>query len=471
MKNYAFNSATGFRAALLAAGSLLLAACAPGQDTPSPSASIDVSRYLAVGDTYTAGVSAGGLTRASQGYSFPNLLAQQLSRANAGATFSQPLLEDGSGSGYLSLIDLPASGIPRVRRVAGQAVLRTVVNPTACGGPDTVRLLTRSATASTLPQNLGVPGLQVGQVEVAGLGNAANATPGGAFNPYFERLLPAADSRTYLQTVTTASTGATFFTFFMGLDNLLPYVRSGGTCGPLPVTSLTTLMKNNAKKLLDQLAANGRPGIIARLPDLNKLPLLRTGRGQQLQTRLQASFGDTARLYIENPFGTGASQPIADQDYVLANALPRVGVRTAVVVNGTTMQLPYGRDSRNPLRNADVLDGDEYNRINGILTSYNNELERLATDVYKLPVLNPATTKHTLDTNASFPSNVGESFSISGVEYSSELVRGNFFSLDYYTLTPRGNALLANAFIGAINRGYKANIPSIDANALPTTAQ
>ena len=55
--------------------------------------------------------------------------------------------------------------------------------------------------------------------------------------------------------------------------------------------------------------------------------------------------------------------------------------------------------------------------------------------------------------------------------YSSELVRGYVFSLDYYTLTPRGNALVANTFISAINKAYLANIPVVDVNSLPTTAQ
>ena len=178
---------------------LLLTACAPGQDAPAPNNVIDTSRYLAVGDTYTAGQSNGGLTRASQEYSFPNLLARQFSRANPATAFTQPLIE-GSGSGYLALLDFTTTGLPRVRRVAGQAVLpNPVINPTACGGPDTLRLLARSASAATLPQNLGVPGLLLSQLETPGLGNAANARPGVAFNPYFERLLPAADNRTYLR--------------------------------------------------------------------------------------------------------------------------------------------------------------------------------------------------------------------------------------------------------------------------------
>ena len=462
MKMYSLLSA-GTWARLGAASALLLSACAPGQDTPTPSTGFDASRYVAVGDSYTAGFSNGGLTRASQEYSFPNLLAQQFGRANANATFNQPYLE-GSGSGYLMLVDLPATGLPRVRRVAGQAVVRTVISPAACGGPDTVRLLTRSAAPGTLPQNLGLPGLQLTQIETMGLGNASNATPGGTFNPYFERLLPAADGRTYLQATTAGSASASFFTYFLGLDTMLPYLRSGGECG-LPSTAL---LNANARKVLAVLTAGGRQGMIARLPTLTNLPLLRLGRGLGLQSRLQASAGDTARVYIEDPFNFGPAQPITNDDYVLSSALPRLGQRTAVVVNGTTLQLPYGRDSRNPVRDADVLDKTELSRINLVVNGHNNELESIAT-LYKMPIA--LDNKRTLDSNSAFPNFVGESILVNGVMYSAELVRGNFFSLDYFSLTPRGNGLLANAFILAINIAYRANIPAIEVNKLPTSAQ
>ena len=116
MKNFSLN----FRKpAGLAAAALLLNACAPGQDAPTPATSVNVSRYLAVGDSYTAGYSAGGLTRTSQEYSFPNLLARQLRGASPEATFSQPLLETGTGTGYLDLVYFSAAGFPRVRRVTG----------------------------------------------------------------------------------------------------------------------------------------------------------------------------------------------------------------------------------------------------------------------------------------------------------------------------------------------------------------
>ena len=453
------------------ATAVLLHACAPGQDAPAPTAGPNLSRYLAVGDGYTAGFSAGGLTRASQEYSFPNLLARQLRQAAPEATFSQPLLETGSGTGYLDLVDFSAAGFPRARRVAGQAVRNApIVNPNACGGPDTVRLLARSASASALPQNLGVPGLLLPQIEAAGLGNEARATPGAAFNPYFERLLPAADSRTYLQAITDAAATATFFTYFQGLDDLLPYVRSGGQCGPLPHSTFAKQLTDNAKKVLDLLTAAGRPGIIARLPALATLPLLRLGKAYDLQARLRTSFGDTATLYVEAPFNSTVSQPIADGDYVLATTLPRIGRPVLVQVGGTTQMLPYGRNIRTPLRDADVLDKDELGRITGVLNTYNNYLEAQA-GLYKLPIITAAGSGRTLDLNVALFNQVAGVISVGGVQYSSEPVRGNFFSLDYYSLTPRGNGLLANAFITAFNKAYRANLSAIDVNSLPATAR
>ena len=464
------------RAGFVVATALLLNACAPAQDTPAPVSGIDLSHYLAVGDSYTAGLSAGGLTRTSQDYSFPNLLAQQFAAASGGGSFTQPTLEAGTGTGFLSLLDFTATGLPRARRVAGTAVRRTVIDPAACGGPDTVRLFMRSATANALPQNLGVPGLKLSQIEVAGLGNEINATPGGAFNPYFERLLPAGDSRTYLQAVTTAASSATFFTFFQGLDELMPFIRSGGTCGTVSV-ALAEPMKLNARKILDVLTANGHKGIILRLPDIKSLPLLRQGQGKNVEARLQAFYNDNALIYIENPFTPGgAPQPITVDDYILATALPRVGQLTPVQVGTSMLMLPYGRDVRNPLRNADVLDkASELNALSGIISAYNAgttralSLEALA-KLYKLPIVDPAQSLNTLDTGLLF-TNVGNSVAIGGVVYSAEPVRGNFFSLDYYTLTPRGNALLANTCITAINKAYQANIPAVDVNRLPTTAQ
>ena len=221
-----------------------LTGCAPGQDNPGPSVGrFDASSYVAVGDSYSSGYSNGRLTRTGQSTSYPALLARQVRLAGAGAAFPQALLPEGSPAAY--------------------------AGPT-CSGPQTVPQF--GARAAALPQDLTLPGLRLADVETAGYGNAA--TP--AFNPYFERLLPVAnDNRTYLQAVTAAAQSATFFTYFLGLDDLLPFVRSGGEC----YVPSTTVLNTNARKTLDVLTAGGHQGMIARLPALSNLPLLRLGRG------------------------------------------------------------------------------------------------------------------------------------------------------------------------------------------------
>ena len=455
---------------------LLLGGCAPGQDEPAPTTGVlDVSNYVAVGDSYTAGVSADGLTLSSQQYAYPNLLAQQFQRVSPSATFSQPVLAAGGGTGYLELTGFDANGLPQTRRVSGPAMVGSVTAPGPCGGSASYPLLAASATPGTLPQNLGLPGLRLSQLETAGYGNAATASTGTGFNPYFARLLPAGDNRSYLQALSTVAAPATFFTYFQGLDDIMPFLLNGGECkgSPAELQQLGNQMKLNAKKVLDVLTANGRRGIIAGLPAPATLPLLRQGQGLLVQQQQRRLHNATDTLFIQNrfdPLGSPA-EPIIDKDYVLATALSRVGVPSAVTVNGATLMLPYGLDRRNPLRDADVLDQNELSQLSdNVVNAYNNELNRLARDVYKLPLLNTATKFSSLNLNNALFDQVADQISVAGVVYSTEPVRGGVFSLDYYTLTPRGNALLANTFIRAINQTYKASIPFVDVNALPTTA-
>jgi len=56
-----------------------------------------------------------------------------------------------------------------------------------------------------------------------------------------------------------------------------------------------------------------------------------------------------------------------------------------------------------------------------------------------------------------------------GVSCSLKFVSGGVVSLDGIHFTPKGNALLANEFLKAINNKYMANVPLIDANKYRST--
>ncbi|MCA8831313.1 hypothetical protein [Hymenobacter pini] len=445
--------------------SLLAVGCSPDQSEPTPSAgTLDVYKYLAVGDGYTAGISDGGLTATGQQYAYPNLIAQQLIRINPAATFTQGVLPAGVGTGYLTLRGISDRGLPQTTYVARNRAVRGTysINAAACGGPDTTFLYAQ-APASPLSQNLGVPGLGLAQIEVAGLGNTANQSRYGSFNSYFERLLPTNDNRTYLQTVTDASSSATFFTFFMGLGDALPYVLSGGECITPPVSAT---LNANAKKVLDRLTVGGRQGIIALLPTLQNLPVLRLGGKDGIRSSLtQGASPDSIYVTSSVAYSTVIREvrAISASDYILPAGLQQLGAsRTVTLPGGGTRTVGYGLSKRAPIESKYVLDYLEYNKVGPQIIALSTELKRLAEVEYKLP---------TVDLENELFTQVNNRISVNGVEYSSEPVRGNFYSLDLYSLTPRGNALLANAFIRAINRNYQANIPFVDPNALPTTAR
>ena len=74
-------------------------------------AQVDFSRYVALGDSLTAGYASGGLAKYYQDYSFPALIARQAGVTN----FQQPIISDPGISPVLQLKAL-------------------VVNPAAPGG-------------------------------------------------------------------------------------------------------------------------------------------------------------------------------------------------------------------------------------------------------------------------------------------------------------------------------------------------
>ena len=55
-----------------------------------------------------------------------------------------------------------------------------------------------------------------------------------------------------------------------------------------------------------------------------------------------------------------------------------------------------------------------------------------------------------------------------GVQFDGRFVQGNFYSLDGLNPTPAGSAVVANAFIKAINGKFAANIPEAIVSDYPT---
>ena len=468
------------KSSLLAGLALAMFACKPEIDNPiSKGGEIDITRYVAIGNSLTAGFADGGLYNEAIENSYPNFLAGQL-RLVGGGDFDQPFFPEANrnGSGYQIVTGLDATGSP---------ILAAQTENLAVTGPGR---FVRFAGSSN--QNLGIPGIAAVHVTSA---------PYSLLNGFFERLLPEGSAgTTYLQLIEEAN--PTFFTCWMGNNDVLGYVTSGGTTftpGQGGITP-TPVFDASYGALLDKLTENGAKGVVANIPNISFLPFVRTANGIIAQrnnpttptfprvsfplasgvTATQANQFYQLNNYTDPGFTDGDNNffvivvddpatPVIEvrqmnpaQDFLLLTFLSKAGqLATGLGVlrpnpdfsgapgPGNTPANP------NPIVDADVLDAAEVTEVQTATTAFNSIIATKAA-AKGLPVV---------DANAIFQQIVNTG-SIDGIAVTTDFVTGRLFSLDGIHLTPRGAGIVANQFIKAINSGYDAKIPLVNVNGL-----
>jgi lysophospholipase L1-like esterase len=230
----------------------------------------DFSTYVAVGNSLTAGYMDGTVSRVGQTYSFPNLLSQQFALVGGGA-FSQPSYEEDVNN---------LGGISGLPGFNNRLVINASVSaPQPIAGTSTITL-TPQATAYN---NMGVPGAKSFHLLAAGYGNAAGL-PLGLANPYYVRHATSATSTVLGDAV---SKNPTFFTNWIGANDVLSYATTGGTGtdqtgNPNPasygVNDITdpTFFAGVYSTIIDQLTANGAKGVVATIPSVTSIPFFTT---------------------------------------------------------------------------------------------------------------------------------------------------------------------------------------------------
>lgn len=230
----------------------------------------DFSSYVAIGNSLTAGYMDGSMSRVGQSYSFPNLMAQQFAVAGGGE-FTQPSYEeDVNNLGGIA-------GLPGYNT-------RLVIDASA-GGPEPIAgtstiTLTQQATAYN---NMGVPGAKSFHLLAAGYGNAAGLEFGLA-NPYFVRH---ATSATATVLGDAMSKNPTFFTNWIGSNDVLAFATSGGTgvnqlgnfdpstYGFNDITD-PTVFAGVYSQITTTLTSGGAKGVLATIPDVTSIPFFTT---------------------------------------------------------------------------------------------------------------------------------------------------------------------------------------------------
>jgi len=418
----------------LLAGLLFLAACKPDIKSPAPTAgTANFSRYIAVGNSLTAGYSNGGLYLQGQLNSYPAIMAAQMKSVGGGA-FNQPLFStaQANGSGYLSLKGFDANGNPILDTVTTDLAIRGFQQIPGFG---TVTLYTKYTGDI---ENYGVPGIKLAEITYAPYGN---------LNGYFERMLPG-DSPTnttdYLDFVT--SKPFTFFSDWLGNNDALLYATSGGAGDVLtPTDEFAQLYELS----IGALTANGAKGVVATIPDVTAIPYFNTVTVGAVLAGVEKKAPSFNALYINALVsGTTYAPRVATANDLLILSFPVNLVGTLVNVPNYGL-LPYGLTPYTPIDNQYVLDANEVALTRSYVQSYNSTIKSIAA-AKGLAVFDAYTYLNNVKANG---------LEVDGIAFTSSYISGGLFSLDGVHLTPRGYAIIANEFIKAINSKYNSNIP------------
>jgi len=417
MKKYILNT-------FLAAVILFAAACKPDIDTAvgTSAGQANFSKYIAVGNSLTSGFADGGLYLEGQKVAYPNLMAAQMATVGGGS-FTSPFFTDAqaNGSGYLTLSAL-VNGSPTLTNVTSNLAYR-----------DAAGHLTKYTGEV---QNLGVPGMRV---------DLAFAGQFGAANPYLERLLTDAQVGTVSYFQFIQGRNHTFFSLWLGNNDALGYATNGGV-----TTDATNVLTDKStfallySNLVNALTAGGAKGVVGTIPDVTAIPYFNTVTVAALLNAAKAINPAAAAIYIQT--GAGSVRAATSEDLI---RLPFQSAGLFGVPNATG--LPYGLHPLNPIANNWVLDKDEIAKVKDYVNSYNSTIKSLA-DSKGLAIA---------DTYA-YLNQVKTGIVLQGVSINSAFITGGAFSLDGVHLTPRGNAVIANVFIDAINGKYGSNVPTVD---------
>jgi lysophospholipase L1-like esterase len=430
---------------VLLSSAVLVQSCKPEFDEITPDkGNLNAAKYVAIGNSITAGYADNGLYYKGQQVSYANLLAQQLMLVGGGE-FKMPYVPETSvGIGGSLNAPLKLGYATDCRGITGLAPV-----PVAASGDINIFL---SSIAANGPYNcVGVPGARAIEVIFPGYGNPANGP--GLYNPFFTRYTNDPVNSSMLSYA--AGQNPTFFSLFIGNNDVLGYALSGGTTGAVTPSAGPAGVGFDASidLTVNTMTANGAQGVIGNVPDITSIPYFTTvpWNGLTLDAT-SASMLTAAYAALGITFTAGAN------GFIIEDAAAPAGFRQIQQGELVLLSVPQdslkcaGWGSTRPIPDRYVLDASEIAPINAAVAAYNVKLRNVA-DAKGLAFV---------DVNA-FLGAARTSIVYNGVEVTTTFVSGGGFSLDGVHLTPRGNALLCNEFIKAINLKYNSTIPQVDA--------
>ncbi len=413
----------------------------------------DFSTFISVGDSYTAGYTDGALGLKGQQNGFAALLANKLSKVGS-TEYLQPLVQ-GDGSVGSTVIDLNGTLNGYYQLVINPATQSLAPVPTV--GNNAI-LAERIYNENALFHNFGVPGAKSTHLITSGYAQA---------NPFFARF---ASTTTTSVLQDALATNPTFFSCWLAGNDVLSYALAGGEGsvgnGANDITA-TDVFTGAMDAILSSLTANGAKGVVANIPDIEAIPYFNyiAYNGLELDEETAAllnaayaEYNNVAEQYglAKITFAEGNNAfVIADDAHPLKMRQITEGEKILLTAS-TNMQNENRWGTAAPVPENYILDKDEVEAIASHIKEYNVVLNDLAKQ-YNLAFVDAHALMEQLK----------DGIIVDGISFTSVFVSGGAFSLDGIHLTGKGNGVIANAFIEAINKQYNSNISLVNVNDLP----
>jgi lysophospholipase L1-like esterase len=456
---------------------------------PLTSGSANFSKYVALGNSLTAGYTDGALFIEGQKNSWTKILSDQF-KLVGGGEYKIPFMPDNKGGALLGTIPVLENRL----YFNGAAPVRVPGAPTA--------QLLPGLTGQF--NNMGVPGAKSFHLLAPGYGNPAGILAGTA-NPYFCRF---ASSPTASVIGDAMAQQPTFFTLWIGNNDVLGYATSGGD-GTNPITPSAgpagVGFDATYNALVTTLTSAGAKGALGNIPNVATLPFFKTvptsplsptalGGAVQINTintnlygplkAILSATGDGARI---NLLSATAANPLLIVDETLTDRsaniaaafTPTLGAPTAAAFGAifgrarqtTTADLVLLTTSSvvgtvapgvpaqinvfgvtYPLQDKHILIPTEITEIANATSAFNATIAATAASK-DLAFVNA---------NAVLTQVATTGLNVNGFNFTGQLVFGHAFSLDGVHPTARGYALIANEFAKSINAKYGSNLSAVN---------
>ncbi len=465
----------------------------------------DFTSYVAVGNSLTAGFMDGTVFRSGQQNSFPNILSKQFALAGGG-NFTQPSFEeDINNVGGLLLGGQPLPGFG-----TRMIINASVGGPQPIAGSPTIELTNLQKKAYN---NMGIPGAKSFHLLAPGYGSLQGVAQGMA-NPYFVRH---ATSETTTVLADAVSLNPTFFTNWIGSNDVLGYATSGGANDEITDPTFFTGVYS---QIIETLTANGAKGVVATVPDITSIPYFTTVPYAPLSSddpsfaasipQLQMLYGALNQLYgalgitgRNLTVNTSGFTPLLIKDDELADVGPMlelaamasgepmlqamapilgayfgqvrqttsndyVLLTTSGVIGSEAPGMPeplnlYGVTF--PLQNQHVLTTTEAAEVATATTAFNNSIRAIASAKGLAVADMNAIMGQLADFGKGLKTEDGQVYYAN--YFSTDKLHTTLFSLDGIHPNAKGYALVSNEIIKVINDFYKANLPLVNASEYP----